>query len=156
MRGEVDEVGEEHGHLLALTTRHPGQYGGTARPQRLDGGRDDHVAQRLTLCFEGGDGVVDRSQIIETGGRPPLGSSAHQPTLTGASTLTIRSDQSASCPPGSICSSNAPASSGRRRARMIPSGIDSNQKRKATVGLQKAMGIETRKRITGVSDWAIP
>ena len=58
--GEVDEIGEEHRHLLALTTRYAGQDGDTARPQRLEGGLDHHVTQDFPLCFEGGDGVVDR------------------------------------------------------------------------------------------------
>jgi hypothetical protein len=76
--GEVDQVGEEHGHLFALASGDPGQDGGTTRPQRLEGGLDNRFAKSLSLCFEGGDGVVDRSQIIETGSRPPPG-----PLLTG-------------------------------------------------------------------------
>ena len=83
------------------------------------------------------------SSIAVRSSRPavaPLGSSAHQPTLTGASTLTIQSDQSASCTPGSICSSNAPASFGRRHARMIPSGIDSSHDRRRPLDSRRRWG----------------
>ena len=63
--GEVDEIGEEHRHLLALTTRYGGQDGGTARPQRLKGGLDHHGTQHFPLCFEGGDGVVDSGALSQ-------------------------------------------------------------------------------------------